>query len=152
MRVITSKRIKTFLHLNLGYKLLLMEAFLSLGISRLALLTMEFKEIAPYLGKQREPESVFAGKKRQPPTRAKKVGRAVRLMSNYTPWESKCLAQAMAAKIMLNRRGIKSELYLGVAKDERGRMIAHAWVKCCGFVLTGAEGMDGFTVVSVFSG
>ena len=56
----------------------------------------------------------------------------------------------MTAKIMLRRRGIKSTIYLGVAKNERGEMIAHAWIKAAGLTLTGSAGADQFTVVSVF--
>jgi len=155
---ITKKRIWAFLHFDFSHKLLLMEALLLLGLSRAALLIMDFREIAPRLGTQRELKDLVAetgglvdeGQKKLN-ARAKGVGWAVRAMSRYTPWESKCLVQAMAAKIMLNRRKISNTLYLGVAKDNTGAMVAHAWIKCGSFILTGEREAERFTVVAAFS-
>ena len=45
---------------------------------------------------------------------------------------------------MLERRKIESTLYLGTAKDENGKMIAHAWLRSGPFYITGAEGMERF--------
>ena len=137
-----------FFRLNIEQKLLLMEAVLLLGISRILLLTAEFKKIAPYLGEHMKESSNELNELHL--SEAKKVSWAVNTMSGHTLWESKCLAQAMTAKRMLNRRKIRSTLYLGVARDEEGQMIAHAWVKSGDLILTGARGMEKFTVVSVF--
>ena len=77
----------------------------------------------------------------------KQVSQAINIMSNYTFWESQCLVKAIAAMKMLERRQIESTLYLGTAKDENGKMIAHAWLRSGPFYITGAEGMEKFTVV-----
>ena len=71
-------------------------------------------------------------------------------MSKYTFWESQCLVKAIAGMKMLERRGIDSTLYLGTARDESGKMIAHAWLRSGPFYISGAEGMEKFTVVSMF--
>ena len=63
-------------------------------------------------------------------------------MSRYTFWESQCLVKAIAAMKMLERRQIESTLYLGTAKDENGKLIAHAWLRSGPFYITGAEGME----------
>ncbi len=57
-----------------------------------------------------------------PTTRAtaKSIGRAVRTAASRTPWESKCLAQALAAALMLRWRQIPFVLTLGVAKTSNG--------------------------------
>ncbi|GAE44160.1 hypothetical protein JCM21738_846 [Mesobacillus boroniphilus JCM 21738] len=52
---------------------------------------------------------------------------------------------------MLQRRGINSTLYLGTAKDETGKLIAHAWLRSGSYYVSGAEEMNRFTVVSKFS-
>jgi hypothetical protein len=155
---ITRKRVRTFFRLDFGRKVLLMEAFLSLGIARAALLTMEFRHMAPWLGRREEPKNsaaetgaFVATRQKKLGVRARRVGWAIRTMSRYTPWESKCLVQAMAAKIMLNRRKIGNTLYLGVAKDGTEAMVAHAWVKCGGIILTGARQAERFTAVAAFS-
>ena len=57
----------------------------------------------------------------------------------------------MAAMKMLEKRGIESTLYLGMAKDETGALIAHAWLRSGPFYITGSEGMERFTVVGKFA-
>ena len=141
-------KLEKFLKLKPEHKLLLTEAYLSLGLSRFILLTMEFKKIAPSLGRHMQETSEEASSSQI--ARAKDIGWVINVMSRHTFWESKCLVQAMAAKFMLSRRKLKSTLYLGMAKDENGELIAHAWVKSCGLTLTGGGNADSFTVVSVF--
>ena len=52
---------------------------------------------------------------------------------------------------MLEKRGIESTLYLGTARDESGKMIAHAWLRSGPYYITGSEGMERFTVVGKFA-
>lgn len=145
-----ARKAKTFFLMKSDLKMLLMEALCFLGFARLALLIFDFKMIAPHLGERTE-DTPPAREEKCRRREAGKVGWAVATMSRYAPWESKCLAQALAAKIMLNRRKIRNTLYLGVAKDEMGHMIAHAWIKCGSIPLTGAMSAEKFTVVSAFS-
>ena len=49
-----------------------------------------------------------------------------------------CLTQALVVQFMLWRRGIDTELRIGVDKSE-GELIAHAWVMLDGKVLIGGE-------------
>ena len=85
-------------------------------------------------------------------SRAYRIGWAVRTMSRRTPWNSNCLAQAIAAKRMLRRRGTACTLYLGLAKDAHDELAAHAWLRCGNRVLTGGRlSQRQYTVVSTFS-
>ena len=43
---------------------------------------------------------------------------------------------------MLEKRNIESTLYLGIAKDEKGELIAHAWLRSGPFYVSGAEVME----------
>jgi hypothetical protein len=43
-----------------------------------------------------------------------------------------CLTLALAAKLMLLWAGCPSLLHIGVAKDDKGRLQAHAWLNCQG--------------------
>ena len=103
---------------------------------------LPFSEVAPFLGEQM----------RKHPFRIdesngkifKQISHAINIMSKYTFWESQCLVKAIAAMKMLERRQIESTLYLGTAKDENGKMIAHAWLRSGPFYITGAEGMEKF--------
>lgn len=56
---------------------------------------------------------------------------AVRQAGWISPWKNRCLVSSLTARYMLRRRRISSELYLGMAKNEAGRMIAHAWLVSC---------------------
>ncbi len=79
------------------------------------------------------------------------VSRAVRTMSKYTLWESRCLVMAIAAMTMLAKRGISSTLYMGTAREADGRLTAHAWLRSGNRIWTGAEGMERYTVVGQFA-
>ncbi|MCC3376008.1 lasso peptide biosynthesis B2 protein [Cohnella sp. REN36] len=141
------RRLRAFLKKPLGTKLLLLEAFLFLGWARFLKL-LPFSRVSPSLGTLQTETSWSCFTEDEVTLR--RVSRAVRTMSRYTWWESKCLVMAIAAMKMLQRRGIDSTLYLGTAKDEEGRMIAHAWLRSGPYYLTGAEEMAAFTVVSRF--
>jgi hypothetical protein len=81
----------------------------------------------------------------------KQIGWAVGVMSRHTWWDSKCLAQAIAAQWMLRRRAVPGTLYLGMSKDGAQDLIAHAWVRSGHVILTGASRQRWFTVVSTFA-
>ena|SRR5690348_15213280 len=50
---------------------------------------------------------------------------------------STCLIRSLAAHALLNRFGYKPVLTIGVAKNNWGRLEAHAWVSCEGQLLIG---------------
>jgi len=128
---------------------LLLEAVWWLGLARLALLIVPFRWIAPYLGRQKAETGPDLGA--HPEEEVLRIGWAVRATARRTPWESTCLAQAIAANRLLRRRGISSTLYLGMAKDERDEWQAHAWLRCGPHVLTGGPGHERFAVVTTFA-
>ena len=53
-----------------------------------------------------------------------------------------CLTQAFAAQLMLARAGYRSQMRIGVAKDERDRFIAHAWLIINDRVVVGGSAED----------
>lgn len=142
--------ISKFLALSWRDRLLLVEALLYLGGARLALLTIPFRQIAPRLGQQLPADDALPWRAPVSPT-ARRIGWAVETMSRHTPWESACLAQAMAGKFMLRRRGEASWLFLGTRKDEAGNLAAHAWLRSGNEILLGAGGHETFTALTSFS-
>lgn len=82
----------------------------------------------------------------------KRVTRAVHRCSRYAPWPTRCLVDAITAKILLRQKGIGSTLFLGVNKDKSDKMIAHAWLMCGEKFITGKKGHQKFVVVSSFAG
>ena len=67
---------------------------------------------------------------------ADRIVRAVAAASGYVP-RTTCLAQALAAQVLLKQRDIPASLQIGVARDREGKLQAHAWVESGGRVLMG---------------
>lgn len=132
-----------------SHRQMVLEAFLYLGLARLAILIIPFRTIAPYLGQlgASTPESTEPLSQNT----ARQVSWAVSTASRHTPWQSRCLAQAIAAKMMLRRRGLASTLYLGLKKAGEKSLDAHAWLRYGDIILTGGESLDMFTVISTFA-
>lgn len=68
---------------------------------------------------------------------ARAVALAVHAASRRFPWHPTCLEQALAARAMLRRRGIRSALRFGVMRDA-GELKAHAWLVSRGAIVIGA--------------
>jgi hypothetical protein len=58
-----------------------------------------------------------------------KIKTAIVSTQHISPWKNKCLVQSLAARWMLSRRKIPSQLSLGIAINQDKKMIAHAWLK-----------------------
>lgn len=78
------------------------------------------------------------------------ISLAIRRSSTRSFCRTKCLEQAIAGKIMLNRRGIKCNIYLGVASKDisKKELLAHAWLKSGEQTVTGGKDISEFKIVS----
>ncbi len=56
-----------------------------------------------------------------------------------------CLTQALAAQMLLSRRGRPAMLHIGAVKDEEGKFLAHAWVESEGRVVIGGHEFERYT-------
>ena len=131
---------------------LLLEAFIWLGVMRVAMGRLPFRRIAAQLGlAQAETLEVSPILEIQP---APRIGWAVRAAAARTPWQSTCLVQALAGIAMLHRRKLSGVLYLGIAKDASAAelLVAHAWLCCGDVILTGESERARFSAVACFIG
>ena len=132
---------------------MLIEAVLCLGIVRAAILVLPFAWVARRLALETgtPAASPMAGDTASRAA-AMRVGRAIRVAASRTPWESKCLAQALAAAVMLRWRQIPFVLTLGVAKamEQKPGIDAHAWLFSGDVLLTGA-GYERYSVIAQFT-
>src|SRR4051812_21625058 len=111
-------------------------------MARIAIGVQPFERIAGWLGlSTQEPTRSGGG------ALAEQVGEAVRRGARRTPWESTCLAQALACAAMLRWRHLPGALYLGMMKDAAGQFQAHAWVRSGESILTGGTDLQRYTVV-----
>lgn len=138
-----------FFELPMNVKLMCIEAFVYLGWARV-LKVKPFSKVVPILGQHME-ETTTVEPDDQTRQTLSRVSEIIELVSRYTFWESQCLVRAIAAMKMLEKRGIESTLYLGTAKDETGKLIAHAWLRSGPYYISGMKGMERFTVVSKFA-
>ena len=143
------KLLVRFVKLPVKQKLLFGEAFIVLGTSRFIIWKLKFKQLAHLLGKvnQETVESEEGIDSEQ----VQLIGATIKILSRYTPWKSNCLVQAYAGKRMLTRRKLGCTIYLGVAKDHDGTMIAHAWLRCGTTYVTGGNGSLRYTITNKFA-
>jgi len=81
----------------------------------------------------------------------KKIEKAMLRVKRYFPWRIKCLARALTAKYLLKNRNIPSTIYLGVAKENPDKIIAHAWLQCMDITVTGKEEKSKFAPLVFFT-
>jgi|SRR5215210_3848172 len=77
---------------------------------------------------------------------------AVESAGRLMPWASTCLTQALAAQVLLLRRGRPALVHIGTFKGGDGDFEAHAWVECRGEVLMGGHELERFTPLVVLDG
>lgn len=81
-----------------------------------------------------------AGEHALSPAQSALVGRvayAIPVMGLRVPWRADCLVQALAARHWLARHGVRSDLCIGVRKDDAFE--AHAWLRAGSRLVTGGE-------------
>jgi hypothetical protein len=140
---------RALLRVPRGDRWLVVEAALCLGAARLAVVALPFRWVTRVL-RQEVGETPTADDSGTTDER-RRVAWALDRVSRRTPWDSNCLAQALAGKQMLRRRGISSTLYLGVAKEGGAQLEAHAWLRSGALTLTGGDDLDRFAVIATFA-
>ena len=142
-----------WIRLDWAQRLVLFEAAWYLIFARIAIRLLPFRWIAPRLGSSGEAsiEQMDINPERQ--QEARQIGWAITTLARYLPLDAKCLAQAVAGKWMLQRRGLPSTLYLGVDRVHDGEkwLEAHAWLRCGTDIITGERSHKRFKVLVAFS-
>jgi hypothetical protein len=136
------KLLRSFIRLPATQRWLLIRAALLLGVMRLGLWLLPFQMLRRLLAR-------FAlGPTRVPDTdgfsRARVVW-AVETAARHMPSASTCLTQALVAQTLLERRGYPAVVYIGVVRDDRDELQAHAWVKSEGEVVIGGSQLERYT-------
>ena len=142
------KKIKTFFKIKNQDKLAFIKAFIYMGYFRAFILFVPFNKLRKRMGKIKleSPQEVDD----ECYKKAVRIARIVGIVSYHTPWESKCLVQALTAQKLLKNQGISTTIYLGVRK-EGNEMKAHAWLRCGEYYVTGGAIREQYTVVARFA-
>lgn len=144
-----------FLTRSMGRKFELLESLFCLLIARVLNVVLPVRWYAWVFGRHQclTPDQVSLDVSRQ----AAVVGGAIQRVAGFVPFKSVCLQQAMAAKLMLARRGIPSTFYLGMNRDsalrnqKENRHAAHAWVRVGSRNVVGGQDVSAYVVVSTFA-
>ena len=134
---------------------LVVEAVAYLFAARLALIFIPFPRLARHLGTFVPPADPRAtqAQTETPPDQARlaaDIGWAVTRAARYVPFNAVCLPQAMAARVMLKRRGVKSVMHFGAAKGQEKPLDAHAWLDAAGVQVTGYPVAANFAEIACF--
>ncbi|MEG4292377.1 lasso peptide biosynthesis B2 protein [Microcoleus sp. C2C3] len=130
------KRLRKFLSLTPSDRVLLINALLLLGAIRLGLKLLPFETLRRFLARIAQPIRTLQEAEK---ASVDKVAWAVMVASHYIPG-ARCLAQALATQVLLERRGYPTQLRIGFTRDKGGQMSAHAWVESEGRVAIGGTG------------
>ena len=134
---------------------LVAEAVLWLLMARLTLVVVPFPRLARWLGTFVAPgdprvAAAVATASQEHTQLAQDVGWAVTRSARYVPFEAVCLPQAIAARVMLKRRGIGSVLHFGASMKGEAPLEAHAWLDAAKVEVTGYPVAKGFAEIGCF--
>ncbi len=129
--------------------ILIVYIVLLLGIMRICILTIPFRYYARRLKKVYATSSLLSEKVQL--GYARLIGRFITKVSRFTPWQSKCLVQALVAKILFRRFKIMNNMFIGVGFDDKGKFIAHTWIDVGGVTVLGGVDNTRFKIMSSFA-
>jgi hypothetical protein len=137
---------------------LLIEAFAWLGLLRLVTWALPYRRVASLLrlaqSDAAQAQVDAAQAQAEPPAagggRAETIAWALCAAAGRTPWPSTCLVRSLAGCVMLRRHGVPSVVYLGVAKDAGGSLVAHSWLRCGDRVVTGGGSHQRYAAIAAY--
>jgi len=145
------KLYRHILKADFAFQLLLIKVFFYSFYVRFLMLFVKYKRYEKRLGERGKIANYTISLEEK--AYIHRIQSAVLGVSNYTPWESKCMVQAVSAKWLLKKKNIPSTIYFGIMKDpeKSDELKAHAWLKLGDWVITGRAGHQAFKVVNFYS-
>jgi hypothetical protein len=125
-----------FLGLPVVEQWLLIKAALLVGSTKLGLKLLPFRVLRRLVESLSRPIVWWPASER---FSVEKIAWAVELVSRYVP--ATCLSRALAAQVLLARRGYPVLLHFGAVKED-GRFLAHAWLESEGQVVIGGHVLE----------
>lgn len=140
--------IRRFFRLPRSERWLLVKAALLLGAIRSGLRLLPFQTLKQLLDSaSRVPESHSSNQ-----FSSDRIAWAVIAAGRYVVRDKPCLTQALAAQVLLKRRGYPATLRIGVAREGSGELQAHAWVESEDGVVVGGGDLSRYTLLPAFDG
>jgi len=137
-------KLHKFFGLTSEERRLLLTTAVLVGCVRVGLWVLPFPTVRRLLGPLRRPATV---RRRGDELSSERVAWAVDVVGKRIPGGGNCLVQALATQVILDRRRRPARLRIGVAKDARGNLEAHAWVESDGTVIIGGSDVSRFVAL-----
>lgn len=150
------KKLQRFSRLPMLDRILTYEAAIYLAIARAWLLIVPFRKIAETLGTSHPaagPWKDLVSTSERDDEISRRISEAVKRAAKNIPVHAVCIQQAIAAKMMLRRRGIPSVMHFGVARglpESADALRAHAWLQTGTVEVTGFPLDDDLTEIAYF--
>jgi hypothetical protein len=141
------KNLAKFRRLQASDRRLLIEASLLLLAARAALRVLPFKTIVGLVSRRTPDPPCDENAAR---ALVDRVSWAVQTGARHGPGRAVCFPQAIAAHLLLARRGTRSTIYYGVAKTAAGGLEAHVWVRAGSLAVVGCGAAPRFTLMTTF--
>jgi hypothetical protein len=137
------RRLRRFVGASGAERRLLVEALCALAVARATLVLVPYRRITAMLSRG----AGRAGMAQPSSDLLQNIGRAVATVARHVPWRADCLPQAIAARALLQRRGIASVVHIGVARGGDDQLGGHAWLTVGDVVVAGGEQLQHFVEI-----
>jgi hypothetical protein len=146
VRLVIVDPLRKFWRLSWQDRRLVVEAIIYLAAAAFGVAFLRFRYVAVLAARPtRQPQP-------SPQESLRKVRRirwAVLATARRVPWRVLCFEQALAAQLMLKRRGIPSVLHYGAAQDRSG-LLAHVWLRYGDVDVVGGASAHQFAILATF--
>ena len=126
------KRFKQLKSLSLFEWRLLLTAMVLLPIVALFLRLFGYRRTKAFMARSIPAETKLETPNVSEMYRARIIARMVGIAAGHGLYRASCLRKSLLLWWLLARRGIRSEIRIGVAKESQEEFGAHAWVECGG--------------------
>lgn len=126
---------------------LLVEAFLTLAIGSVAIRALPFRLVGKLAsGPVNAPQPEIDARR----VLIQRVRWAIDACARRATWRAVCFQRALAAQLMLRRRGLNSTLFYGARSDSALGVDAHVWVRDGQIDVVGCEETERYAVLATF--
>jgi hypothetical protein len=135
-------------------RILLIRAVLAVSAAALKVRLVPFSRIAAGLGPMQSPrpDAARGTASAAELATARRIGWAIDAAARHLPFESACLARALAAHALCRAHGLAPTLRMGAERDQQGRAETHAWLTAAGVGVTGFPLPPAMVEVGCFTG
>lgn len=105
----------------------------------IGLRTLGFRRTVALLARLATPRVAVLRRQQDADANVDRIARVVGIAGRRSLWRTSCLRQALCLWFLLARRGVASQVRIGVEKPAGSEFAAHAWVERHGQVLIGGD-------------